>query len=214
MNDEHWVWERIKRERIIAVARGDGAKNLVSLAKALGDVGVRVFELTMTTPGALNSTRELCDALPDLLIGVGSVINARMAERAIAAGAQFLVSPIFDLGVMRVARELDTPVIPGTFTPTEAQKAWEAGADAVKVFPASVLGPGYLSSILAPLPHLQLVPTGGIDLDNATMFLDAGAAALAIGGSLIDRQSLQTGEFDAVLERAAMLVKRIEPYRE
>ena len=213
MSNRQQVWEQIKKERVIAVARGDGTKNLISLTAALSNVGIRVFEFTMTTPGALDSVKQLRIALPHLLIGVGSVLNADMAQAAISAGAQFLVSPILKVDIIEAAQEADTVIIPGTFSPSEAQQAWEAGADGVKVFPASVLGPKYIASLLAPLPHLQLVPTGGINAENAPSFLKAGAVAVAVGSSLIDRESLRTGKSDAVLKRAVELVARIRCYR-
>jgi len=212
MNNRRSVWERIEREQIIAVVRGDGVKDLVSLADALCGVGICVFELTMTTPGALEGVKQLRTTLPDLLIGVGTVLHANMARQAIEAGAQFLVSPILSMDLIEAAHETDTALILGTFSPSEAQRAWEAGADGVKVFPASVLGPDYITSILAALPHLRLVPTGGVNVQNAVSFLKAGAAAVALGSSLIDRESLRLGKYDAVLERARELRLKIQHF--
>ncbi len=214
MSQRKEVWERIEAERVIAIARGDGTNDLVTLVSDLGEVGIRVFEMTMTTPRALENVEALRKACPETVIGVGSVLHAKMARDAIDAGAQFLVSPILDVMMLEVASQADIVMIPGTFTPTEAQCAWEAGADAIKVFPASVLGPEYISAVLAPLPHLRLVPTGGIDLNNAGIFLTAGASVVCIGAALIDRESLRTGDYKGVLERAEVLVSQMHPYRE
>ncbi len=214
MSRRQRVLDRIRAERVIAVARSDGAKNLLGLAGALGELGIGIFEVTMTTPGALEGIHELTTKLPGVSVGAGTVLTEDMAKQAIAAGAQFLVSPILDSGVVRLAQEAGVAVIPGTFTPTEAYRAWGMGADAVKVFPAAVLGPAYVSSIRAPLPQLEIVPTGGINLDNASSFLEAGAAAVALGTSLIDCESLRTGSHKSVLERAEKLIECIGKYRD
>jgi 2-dehydro-3-deoxyphosphogluconate aldolase/(4S)-4-hydroxy-2-oxoglutarate aldolase len=129
-----------------------------------------------------------------------------MVHSAVSAGADFIVSPILDPDLIDAARSLDAVVIPGAYTPTEAQRAWEAGADLVKIFPASALGPSYMKALLAPLPHLRLVPTGGVDLENARAFLEAGAFAVCLGSCLIDKEALRTGRYQGVLDRARRLV--------
>ncbi len=209
MSSERLAVERIGGERIIPVIRGDGMSNLLDLVDGLLEVGLSILEITMTTPGALERLADLRERRPSLALGAGSVLDADMARDAANAGAQFIVSPVFDVGIINAARDADVAVVAGAFTPTEAQKAWEAGADLVKIFPASTLGPQFLTALLAPLPHLRLVPTGGVDLSNAADFLDAGAYAVCLGGALIDRESLRTGDYDEVFRRAADLVERI-----
>jgi len=207
MSNRRLTVERIGAEKIIPIIRGDGMRNLVGLIDGLSGVGFHTLEITMTTPGALDEVGRLRSEYPSLTLGVGSVLNAEMAQDAARAGAQFIVSPVLDAALIEASRELDTAVISGAFTPTEAQKAWEAGADLVKIFPASVLGSKYLTALLAPLPHLHLIPTGGIDLANARAFLEAGAFALCLGGALIDGASLHSGEYDGVIARAEELAR-------
>ncbi|MFC2077983.1 bifunctional 4-hydroxy-2-oxoglutarate aldolase/2-dehydro-3-deoxy-phosphogluconate aldolase [Candidatus Bipolaricaulota bacterium] len=205
---------RIGEEKVIAIVRGDAMKDLLALSDGLCEVGVRILEVTFTTPNALNEIEKLRLVRPSLTLGMGSVLNAGMVRDAAAAGADFVVSPIYEPAMIEAAHEQDLAVIPGAFTPTEAQAAFEAGADMVKIFPASVLGPAFVSSLLAPLPHLKLVPTGGVNLDNVKEFLDAGAFAVCLGKHLVDRVSLRTGEYGDVLARARKLVAILRTHRE
>jgi 2-dehydro-3-deoxyphosphogluconate aldolase/(4S)-4-hydroxy-2-oxoglutarate aldolase len=161
----------------------------------------------MTTPGALDAIRDLTGAFgARVVLGAGTVLDAETARAAIAAGARFIVSPTLSEPVIETCRRHGVASIPGAYTPTEILAAWEMGADLVKVFPARSLGPQYIRDVLAPLPQVRLVPTGGVDLDNAAAFIAAGAAAVAIGGSLVDRASVAGGDLEVVRDRAAALV--------
>ena len=209
MSTERPAVERIGAEKIIPIIRSDAVKNLLDLVDGLSGVGLSILEITMTTPGALEQLADLRVKRPALTLGAGTVLEPSVVRDAASAGAQFVVSPTFDPDLIDAARSAGVPIIAGTFTPTEAQNAWAAGADLVKIFPASTLGPGFLKALLAPLPHLRLVPTGGLNPSNAADFLDAGAYAVCLGGALIDRESLRTGDYTAVIGRAADLVKRV-----
>ncbi len=135
-------------------------------------------------------------------IGAGSVVTVEQARTCLDSGAQFIVAPILREAVIRVCNDADIPVFPGAYTPTEIQTAWEMGADAVKVFPARELGPTYIKDVLAPLPHLRLVPTGGVNADNASAYRKAGAFTLGIGSNLVQRKDVETGNWQAITQRA------------
>ena len=151
------------------------------------------MEITMTVPDALGALREISrDFGPRVLLGAGTILNAQQCQAAIEAGAEFIVTPITKLEIIGAAHSRDKPVMLGAYSPTEAQMAHEAGADFIKIFPADKLGPGYIKNIRAPLPHLRIVPTGGVDLQTASDFLKAGSAALGVGSSLISAEILKT----------------------
>ncbi len=161
------------------------------------------MEVTMTTPNALSAIRDCVQRLPsDALIGVGTVLDAKTCQAAVEAGAQFVVTPIMRPAIAEAAHALDKPVMLGAFTPTEAQAAYEAGADFVKLFPAEAVGTSYIKALRAPLPHLKIVPTGGVTLENVADFFKAGCAAVGIGSSLISASMLEKNDW-AELERAA-----------
>src|SRR2546428_13768708 len=172
---------------IVAVVRSPDSDQLVEVARALADGGVAVVEITMSVPNALDVLRQVRQALGDrLLLGAGTVLDAETARAAILAGAEFIVAPTVNLDVIRLCRRYDKLVMPGAFTPTEILSAWESGADIVKVFPADVVGPAFFKALRGPLPHVRLMPTGGVDLKTAAEFLRAGASALGIGGELFE----------------------------
>src|SRR5438270_6482546 len=176
---------------VVAVIRAKGKDQLIDIAKALLDGGVAGIEVTMTTPKAIAGIEMLADAFGDkAVIGVGTVIDAATCRDAISAGAQFVVSPVFDPEIVATTKRYGRISIPGAFTPTEILKAWSAGADVVKVFPSTTLGPGYFKDILAPLPQIRLTPTGGVDLKNAGDWIKAGAACLGVGSSLVTKDAL------------------------
>jgi 2-dehydro-3-deoxyphosphogluconate aldolase/(4S)-4-hydroxy-2-oxoglutarate aldolase len=170
--------------RAVAVLRLESAERLRRVVDALVEGGIRAVEVTMTTKGALEALSTLGD---NALVGAGTVLDAETARMAISAGARFVVSPTFSPDVIRMCHRYDVLAIPGAFTPTEITSAWEAGADIVKIFPGGLLGPAYLRDLLAPLPHLRLMPTGGVTLDNAADFIAAGAVAVGVGGALVPR---------------------------
>lgn len=199
MPTRHELTQRITDSGLVAIIRLDAASGLVETCRALAAGGVTVAEITMTTPGALDAiataSRELGETM---LIGVGSVLDADTTRRAIDAGAEFVVAPIFKPQIIDAAHALDKPVIPGGLTPTEVLAASEAGADLVKVFPANHFGPRYFRDLLAPMPHLKLTPTGGVGLDTIPAWFDAGAACLGVGSALVDKGLVAARDWDGL----------------
>jgi 2-dehydro-3-deoxyphosphogluconate aldolase/(4S)-4-hydroxy-2-oxoglutarate aldolase len=196
------VLGKIKRERVIALIRADSPDGLLDCAKALADGGLTSIELTMTTPGAIAMLEKATAQLPDFVFGLGTVLDAETARAGILAGARFLVTPAVRPDVVAMARRYGVPVLCGALTPTEILAAWEAGADAVKIFPAEFFGPAYIKSIKAPLPQIDLVPTGGVNPENVGEFLRAGAFATAAGSSLVDAKSLKDKAWTVITGRA------------
>ncbi len=207
--------ERLCRTGVIAIVRAKNSDQLIDVAKALLAGGVDCIEITMTTPNALAVIADCRKTLGDkAFIGVGSVLNAKVAREALAAGAQYVISPIFKKEVIDAAHEGGAPCIPGAFTPTEILQATEAGADAVKVFPAGQFGPQYFKDILAPMPHLKLTPTGGVDLNTAASWIVAGAVALGVGSALVTKDALAKGDFAQIQKLAAQFVQIVADARE
>lgn len=205
---------RLVSPGIISVVRTDHPRQVSSICEALLAGGVIAIEITFTVPNALEVIRDACRQFgSQALIGAGTVLNATMAREAIAAGAQFVVSPITRREIAEAAHAADVPVMLGAYTPTEAQTAHEAGADFIKIFPAEKLGPSYIKSLRAPLPHLQIVPTGGVDLVTATDFLKAGCAALGVGGSLLTADILRTDNWPELTRLARAYVQIAEDFR-
>lgn len=197
--------ERIGQRRLIAIIRADQAEKLIPAAEALLAGGIEVVEFALTTPGALSQIKAARQRFgPALLLGAGSVMGAAAAEAALAAGAQFLVAPCVQAHVLALCQQRGVLLIPGALTPTEIVAAIEGGASLVKLFPASLGGPSYVREVRAPLPGARLVPTGGVTLENATAYLDAGAAALGVGSSLVKRSLLAAGDWPALAELASM----------
>jgi 2-dehydro-3-deoxyphosphogluconate aldolase/(4S)-4-hydroxy-2-oxoglutarate aldolase len=193
---------------IIAVVRAQKPEQVLPLSRALIAGGVIAIEITMTTPHALEAIREARDSLGEkALIGVGTVLDANTCRAAIAAGSEFVVTPICRTELISIAHREDRPIMIGAYTPTEAQLAHEAGADFIKIFPAETLGAGYMKSLRAPLPHLRLVPTGGVDVHNVADFIKAGCAALGVGSSLVSAKILQEADWAALTRKAAEFVE-------
>jgi 2-dehydro-3-deoxyphosphogluconate aldolase/(4S)-4-hydroxy-2-oxoglutarate aldolase len=196
---------RIVEGGVVAIVRLDGAAPLRTVADAVIAGGIDVIEFTMTTPGALRVLAEASSALGNrVVLGVGTVLDAETARSAILAGARFIVSPTLSEAVIRTCRRYGVVSIPGAFTPTEILAAWELGADLVKLFPAGSVGPQYLKDVLAPLPQVKVVSTGGISLENVGAFIRAGAAAVAVGGNLVSRSAVAAGQFDKITETARL----------
>jgi 2-dehydro-3-deoxyphosphogluconate aldolase / (4S)-4-hydroxy-2-oxoglutarate aldolase len=192
---------------IVAVVRSPDSAQLVEVCRALADGGVTVVEITMTVPDALQVVGRVRAALGDrVLLGAGTVLDPETARAALLAGAEYVVAPTVNLGVIRVCRRYGKLVMPGAFTPTEILTAWEAGADVVKVFPADVLGPAFFKAVRAPLPQVRLMPTGGVDLKTAADFLKAGACCLGIGGQLVEPKAVAERNFDRIRELARQYV--------
>lgn len=200
---------------VVAIIRMRQVDRLLEVVRALHAGGLAAIEITMSVPGALRHIEAVAEALGDrMLLGVGSVLDAQTVRDATAAGARYVVSPVFKLDVIRAAHAAGVPALPGAFSPTEILLAQEAGADLVKVFPADLGGMGYLRSLLAPMPHLRLVPTGGVDLQNADAWLRAGAKAVGMGSALLDRHAIAEGRYDVLTERARGLCRRLRAVRE
>jgi len=205
---------RLCAKGIIAVVRARDSGQLLEVAKALLAGGVDCIEITMTTPNALAVISDCRRAIgEEAIIGVGSVLDAPTVDRAVRAGAQFVVSPVFRPAVIDAAHAAGLPVVPGAFTPTEILSAAEAGADLVKVFPAGQFGPGYFKDILAPMPHLKLTPTGGVDLTTAADWIAAGAATLGVGSALVTKSALAAGDFREIQRLAGEYIRIVAEAR-
>jgi len=196
--------------RVVAIVRVTGTAPLVDVAEALVEGSIRALEFTLTSPGALEAIERCRARFGDgVVIGAGTVLEVTEAHRCLDAGAQFLVSPGLDAEVVAVARDGGALAIPGAMTPTEIVAAWRAGADVIKVFPARALGPRYVADVLAPLPHIPLMPTGGVDERNAADYLRAGAVAVAAGGGLVDPAALARADWATLTSRARALIDAV-----
>ena len=199
---------------IVAVVRSAESAPLVDVCRALADGGVDVAEITFTVPDALEVLKAARKALGDrMLLGAGTVLDPETARAAFLAGAEYIVSPTLDTEVIAMARRYGKLVMPGCFTPTEILKAWQAGADIIKVFPAEVVGPAYFKAVRGPLPQIRMMPTGGVDLNTAASFLEAGACCLGIGSQLIDPKAVAARKFDLISEKAAKYREIIKAHR-
>jgi 2-dehydro-3-deoxyphosphogluconate aldolase/(4S)-4-hydroxy-2-oxoglutarate aldolase len=192
---------------IIAVVRAQKTEQVIPLSEALIAGEVIAIEITMTTPNAIEAIRDTREILGErALIGVGTVLNAKVCREAIEAGAEFVVTPICRTEFVDIAHAADRPIMLGAYTPTEAQAAHEAGADFIKIFPADTLGPGYIKALRAPLPHLRIVPTGGVDVHNVADFFKVGCVALGVGGSLVSVKILQERDWAGLTKKAKEFV--------
>ncbi len=206
--------ERIHSTGIIAIMRAKSSDQLIAAAEAIYKGGVRVIEVTMTTPGALDVIHTATQQFGDeVLFGAGSVLDAETARAAILAGAAFLVAPTLNLDVIALANRYGIPCAPGCFTPTEMLTAWEAGADMVKLFPAEVGGAALVKAILAPLPQLRIVPVGGVDLKTSADLIRSGAFALGVGSSLVNQKLLEEGNLDELTRRASAFLEEVKKGR-
>jgi 2-dehydro-3-deoxyphosphogluconate aldolase / (4S)-4-hydroxy-2-oxoglutarate aldolase len=206
--------QRILDGGIVAVVRSDSSESLVKVVAALADGGVGAAEVTFTVPDAVDVIRQVRREVGDaVVLGAGTVLDAETARAALLAGAEYIVSPIVNLDVIRLCRRYDKVVMPGAFTPTEVVSAWEAGADVVKIFPADVGGAAYLKALRGPLPQVRLMPTGGVDLTTAESFLKAGACCLGVGGALVDPKAIASGDFARIRELAAQYAAIVRRFR-
>jgi 2-dehydro-3-deoxyphosphogluconate aldolase/(4S)-4-hydroxy-2-oxoglutarate aldolase len=205
---------QLKESGTLGIIRVDQAEDLVRIAQTLQEGGLTCVEITMTTPGALRAIEEASGKLTGVLMGAGTVLDATTARQAILAGAEFLVTPTVELDVIETAHRYGKVAIAGAMTPTEILTAWEAGADMVKVFPANVLGPGYLKAVHGPLPQIPLVPTGGVTAETAGEFIRAGAAIVCAGGWLVDKKAIAEGRYEVLTKRARQLVDAVSKAKE
>jgi len=202
------IVERLQNPGVIAIIRISNAQQVLPLAEALVAGGVNAVEITMTTPNALEAIRSAREAFKgQALIGVGTVLNTATCQAAIDAGAEYVVSPICRAELIPVAHSAGKPVMLGAYTPTEAQRAHEAGSDFIKIFPAETLGPKFIKALKAPLPHLRIVPTGGVDVNTIADFFKAGCAAVGVGSAMVSPELLDAGNWLEVTKRASALVK-------
>lgn len=208
------ILHRIESSGVIAVIRLNGDENLDQIICSLAQGGVTAIEITMTTPNAIAYIQNFSKKYgSEFLIGAGTVLNADVAKKVIDAGAEFVVSPILKTEIIRMSHQYHKVVFPGAFTPTEILTAWENGADVVKVFPATTLGPKYFKDIHGPLPEIKLTPTGGVSLDNAAEFMKAGAVFIGVGTALLDKKMIQNEDWSALQNRAAQFKAEVEKGR-
>ncbi len=213
--DKQQVRERIVETGVVPVVRASSEREARTAADAVCEGGIPIVEITMTVPGAVEVIRELAKSRPaDVLVGAGTVLNAEAARRCLDAGAQFLVSPGLNLQVIQLALAEGKLMMAGALTPTEVIMAWEAGADFVKVFPCGQVGGAkYIKALRGPLPQVPLVPTGGVNLHTAAEFLEAGAAALGVGGELVDADALRTGKPAIIVENSRKFLAIVKEAR-
>ena len=199
---------------VVGVIRMRDPRKLRSVVAALADGGVTAIEVTMTVPGAADIIGDLAASLPDrFLLGAGTVLDAATARRVVDAGARFVVSPVFRQEIVAAAHERGAAAAPGCFSPTEMLAAHEAGADFVKVFPATALGPGFIKDVRGPLPQLRLMPTGGVTIENAGDWIGAGAAVVGVGSALVDAEAIDGGRFTIITEKARRIVANVAAAR-
>ena len=200
MSRESIVNEITKRKAVAVIAIKE-LDTLVSVVDALLEGGISVMEITLRVPNAIQLIEEFVKQnKKDVLVGVGTVLNPKDAEAAIKAGARFVVSPIFKKEIIEKAHEYDIPAMPGCFTPTEIQTAYEAGADVIKVFPADVLGMSFFKGVLAPMPHIRMMPTGGVTLTNAGEWIKVGACAVGLGAALLEKSAIENKDFKKLFQ--------------
>jgi len=208
------VLRKLWETGLVPVLRAESVEQALGLAEAIAAGGVKVLEITMTVPGAIQVMRKLAEDRPDILVGAGTVLDAETARMCILEGAKFVVSPAVNVKTIEMCHRYSIPVLPGGLTPTEIVTAWEAGADVVKVFPASAMGGAkYLKSLKAPLPQIELIPTGGVSLATATEFLSSGAFALGVGADLVDPKAMAEGRPEAITETARKYLAVVQEFR-
>jgi 2-dehydro-3-deoxyphosphogluconate aldolase/(4S)-4-hydroxy-2-oxoglutarate aldolase len=205
---------KLREIGLVPVLRAESEEQALGIASAIADGGVTVLEITMTVPGAIRVIARLTKERPDILIGAGTVLDPETARICMLEGAQFVVSPALNLKTIEMCHRYSIPVLPGALTPTEVVTAWQAGADVIKVFPASALGGAkYLKSLKAPLPQVEMIPTGGVSLATAKEFLEAGSFALGVGADLVDTKAMAEGKPEKITESAKKYLEIVREFR-
>jgi 2-dehydro-3-deoxyphosphogluconate aldolase / (4S)-4-hydroxy-2-oxoglutarate aldolase len=205
------ILDQILKAKVVAVLRVKEADKLKKIIDAIYKGGITAAEITMTVPNAIQLIEKMSEELDkNIVLGVGSVLNKSVAEDAIKAGAKYVVSPVLKKEIIETAHKFDVPVMPGCFTPTEIQTAYEYGADVIKVFPADVVGMAFFKAVLAPLPHLKLMPTGGVSLTNAGDWLKAGACAVGVGSALLDKKAIEDENYSILTQNAKAIIDSIQ----
>jgi 2-dehydro-3-deoxyphosphogluconate aldolase/(4S)-4-hydroxy-2-oxoglutarate aldolase len=208
------VLKQCREIGLVPVLRAESEVQALVLASAIAAGGVTVLEVTMTVPGAIRVMRRLAEERPDILIGAGTVLDPETARMCILEGAQFIVSPALNTKTIEMCHRYGVAVLPGALTPTEIVTAWEAGADVVKIFPASSLGGAkYLKSVKAPLPQVEMIPTGGVSQATAAEFLEAGAFALGVGADLVNLKAIAEGKPETITENAKKYLAIVRQFR-
>lgn len=215
MMEKREIFTKMVDEGLIPVIRVASASEAIDVANAIKEGGVSLIEITMSVQGAIDVIKELTGKYKDeIIMGAGTVLDPETGRAALLAGAQFIVSPTLNLDLIQLAHRYSAVVIPGAMTPTEILTAWNAGADMVKVFPAAQLGgPAYIKAVRGPLPQILLVPTGGVNLQNAGAYIQAGASALGAGGELVDKKAVKEKKFSVITENARAFLKAIREAR-
>ncbi|ELZ59361.1 MULTISPECIES: bifunctional 4-hydroxy-2-oxoglutarate aldolase/2-dehydro-3-deoxy-phosphogluconate aldolase [Halorubrum] len=206
--------DRITEGGVVAILRGVARDDAVAVADAVVDAGVTALEVTADTPNAMSSIEAISERVDDALVGAGTVLDPETARAAQLAGAEFLVTPTVNADVIETANRYGTPIAAGAYTPTEALEAYQAGADAVKVFPAKTGGPEHVAAIGGPLPQIPLVPTGGVGPENAGEYVRAGAVAVGVGSSIVDGEAIADGAFDEIRSNARAVVEAVSTARD
>jgi 2-dehydro-3-deoxyphosphogluconate aldolase/(4S)-4-hydroxy-2-oxoglutarate aldolase len=194
--------QRIKSEKVIALIRADGPDHLLECAQALAAGGIRIIELTMTTPNAIEVLATVSSKVPEVMFGLGTVLDEGTVAKGLAAGAHFIVTPAVRPDVIAACKRLKVPILAGALTPTEVAHAWDLGADVIKIFPAEFFGPAYIKSLRGPFPGIKFLPTGGVTPETLGAFLEAGAFAAAAGSSLVSPAALKAGDWPVITARA------------
>ena len=208
------VLAKLRSVGVVPVLRADSVDQALALARAIAAGGINILEVTMTVPGAMEVIRRLTQDLPDILVGAGTVLDPETARMCMLEGAQFIVSPALNLDTIDLCHRYSVAVLSGALTPTEICNAWQAGADVIKVFPASAMGgASYLRSLKAPFPHIELIPTGGVSQLNAEDFLKAGAFALGVGADLVDAPAMNEGRAHSVTQSARSYLSIVTKFR-
>lgn len=212
--EKNKVIERIRQVGVLPVLRASSPDLAMRLADAIAEGGISALEVTMTVPKAIGVIRKLAEQRPDLLIGAGTVLDPETARICILEGAEFIVSPTLNEDTVSLCRRYSVAILSGALTPTEVLRAWEAGSDIVKVFPASAMGGAkYLKSLKAPLPQVELIPTGGVSVATAKEFLEAGAFALGVGADLANEKAIAEGKASLVTEVARQYAAIVADFR-
>jgi len=205
------VLTRIIDAGVVAVIRMKDTNRLLNVIEALRVGGVKSMEITMTVPGAVDIIRQLSKAVPeDVLIGAGTVVEEETAAKVIEAGATFVVGPVLNLNIVSLCVKRCIAVMPGCYTPSEILTGWKAGADIIKVFPATSLGPKYFKDLRGPFPDIRLMPTGGVTIDNVGEWIAAGACAVGIGSDLLDKKAIEEERYEVLTQRAARMVQNVK----
>jgi len=209
------IFNRMVSEGLIPVIRVSSAEEAIDVADAVREGGASFIEITMSVPGAIEVVKELTRKYKDgIIIGAGTILDPETGRAALLAGAQFIVTPALNLDLIELAHRYSAVIVPGAATPTEILTAWTAGADMVKIFPAAQLGgPEYIKALRGPLPQILMVPTGGVNIQNAGAFIKAGATALGAGGELVDKKAVKEKNFQVITENTKAFLKAIREAR-